>query len=169
MRLKYHCKFFETILLLIDITSLYWRTISTSFIKSKDEILVQKTTTSLHEKKTGRCQWAIIFCIDVHIALTPSPVCRRSPEPDLPPPCGRHKWMALVPMAHVVVCCLSIKICEVLIPTGEIYFSLPAFCFQHTFHFTNGLILCYVFLKDWLQMILTLKELLHSDGHVVRR
>src|SRR6218665_453583 len=44
---------------------------------SKDEILVKKTPTSLHEW-TSTWGW------------TPSP---RPPEPD-PPPCGRHKWMA---------------------------------------------------------------------------
>src|SRR6218665_3809835 len=37
-----------------------------------------------------------IFCVDVHMELTPpSPVRMRPPEPGLPsPPCGRHKWMA---------------------------------------------------------------------------
>jgi len=50
--------------------------------RSKDEILVQKTTTSLHEKKTGWRQWALIFCVEVHMALTPSPVRRRPPKPD---------------------------------------------------------------------------------------
>jgi len=39
--------------------------------QSQDEILVKKTT-SLHEKKTGRRQWALIFCVDVHMALIPS-------------------------------------------------------------------------------------------------
>src|SRR6218665_615911 len=33
-----------------------------------------------------------IFCVDVHMRLTPSP---SPPEPDpLTPLCGRHKWMA---------------------------------------------------------------------------
>jgi len=35
------------------------------FIPSKDEILVPKMPTSLHEKKTGWRQWAIIFRVDV--------------------------------------------------------------------------------------------------------
>jgi len=56
------------------------------FILSKDEILVKKVPTSLHDKKTGWRQWVIIFCCgrphgadplplstSVHLSLTPSP------------------------------------------------------------------------------------------------
>src|SRR6218665_4020688 len=62
------------------------------FMLSKDEFLVQKPPASLHEKKTGRYQWALIFCVDgayrspsagVHLSLT------------LPSPYGRHKLMAI--------------------------------------------------------------------------
>jgi len=52
----------------------------------------------LQEKKTGWRQWALIliFCVDVHMELNPiPPVHMRPPVPDpLPPPCGRHTWMA---------------------------------------------------------------------------
>jgi len=38
-----------------------------------------------------------IFCVYVHMALTPFPVHRRPPEPNpLHTPCGCHKWMASV-------------------------------------------------------------------------
>src|SRR6218665_2388120 len=66
------------------------------FFLSKDEILVKKMPTSLHEKKTVCRQWTLIliFCVDVHMGLDPPPpVHMCPPEPD-PPPCGRHKWMA---------------------------------------------------------------------------
>src|SRR6218665_885711 len=38
----------------------------------------------------------LIFRVDVHVGLDPPPpVHMRPPEPDpLPPPCGRHNWMA---------------------------------------------------------------------------
>ena len=74
------------------------------FIPSKDEILIKKMPTSLHEKKTGRRQWTLIliFCVDVHMGLDPSsPIHMRPPESNpLPPPCGRHKWMAPYPGKH---------------------------------------------------------------------
>src|SRR6218665_979483 len=62
------------ILLVIYITNLYRRKISTFFL-SKDEILVKKTPTSLHEKKTVCRQWTLIliFCVDVHMELDPLP------------------------------------------------------------------------------------------------
>src|SRR6218665_3850021 len=61
-------------LLVIYITNLYRRKISTFFL-SKDEILVKKTPTSLHEKKTVCRQWTLIliFCVDVHMGLDPPP------------------------------------------------------------------------------------------------
>jgi len=83
-------------LLVIYIANLYWRKIST-FYSFKDEILVKNGPTSLHEKKIGWCQWALIliFCVDVHMELTPSPVHMRPPKASPAPPlCGRHKWMA---------------------------------------------------------------------------
>src|SRR6218665_578003 len=46
-----------------------------------------KTPTSLHEKRTGWCQWALSFCVDVDMQLTPSLACMRPPEPD-PSPLG---------------------------------------------------------------------------------
>ena len=66
---------------------------------SKDEILVKKMPTSLHEKKTVCRQWTLIliFCVDVHMGLDP-------------PPCGRHKWMApycFTTASHVVFQVLS--------------------------------------------------------------
>ena len=89
----YDCNLFKTVLLVIYVTNLYRKKISL-FIPSKDEILVKKTTTSLHEKMTpvdsnfnflyGRPHWAWPHlpppstCI--HLSLTPT--------------CGRHKWMA---------------------------------------------------------------------------
>src|SRR6218665_916018 len=98
------------ILLVIYITNLYRRKIST-FILSKDEILVKKTPTSLHEKKTVCCQWTLIliFCVDVHMGLDPPPppVHMRPPEPDpLPTPRGRHKWMApyILPHLNLIPC-----------------------------------------------------------------
>ena len=51
---------------------------------SKNEILVKKTPTSLHKKKTVWRQWTLILivCVDVHMGLDhPSPVHMRSPEP----------------------------------------------------------------------------------------
>src|SRR6218665_723821 len=63
------------------------------FIPSKDEILLKKTPTFLHQKMTGWCQWAIIFCVDVHrSSLLPSPTCIHLSL--TPPPFGRHKWNA---------------------------------------------------------------------------
>ena len=61
-----------------------WRVVIhiTNFIPSKDEILVQNTPTSLCKKNTGWCQWALIFSVDIHMELTPSPICIRSPEPN---------------------------------------------------------------------------------------
>jgi len=63
----YDCNLFKTVLLVIYVTNLYRKKISL-FIPSKDEILVKKTTTSLHEKMTpvdsnfnflyGRPHWA---------------------------------------------------------------------------------------------------------------
>src|SRR6218665_1318299 len=57
------------------ITNLYRRKIST-FSLSKDEILVKKTPTSLHEKKIVCRQWTLIliFCVDVHMGLDPLPL-----------------------------------------------------------------------------------------------
>src|SRR6218665_1567760 len=72
-------------LLVIYITNLYRRKISTFFL-SKDKILVKKTPTTLHEKKTVCRQWTpiLIFCVDVHMGLD-SPVHMRPPEPDPSP------------------------------------------------------------------------------------
>jgi len=42
-------------------------------IPSKDKILVQSTPTSLHEEKTQWRQWALIFCVNVHMKLDPLP------------------------------------------------------------------------------------------------
>ena len=52
-------------------------------------ILVQKTWTSLHEKKTVWHQWALIVCVE----LTPQSTCVNL---SLTPfhSCGHHKWMA---------------------------------------------------------------------------
>jgi len=49
---------------------------------SKNEILVQKTPTSLREKRTGWCRWALIVYVDVHMELTPPTIHTRPPEPD---------------------------------------------------------------------------------------
>ena len=52
----------------------------------------------MHENKIVWRQWTLIliFCVDVHMGLDPlAPTHMRPPESDpLPPPCGRHKWMA---------------------------------------------------------------------------
>src|SRR6218665_1136637 len=69
------------------------------FFLSKDEILVKKTPTSLHEKKIVCRQWTLIliFCVDVHMGLDPShppSTCVHLSLTPPPPPCGRHKWMA---------------------------------------------------------------------------
>jgi len=44
----------------------------------KTKFWYKKMPTSLHENNTGWRQWALIFCVDVHMALTPFPV---SPTP----------------------------------------------------------------------------------------
>ena len=36
--------------------------------------MVQKTLTSSHAKKTEWRQWALIFCVDVHMAVRPTPI-----------------------------------------------------------------------------------------------
>jgi len=41
------------------------------FIPSKDEIMVQKRQL-LWLRRRGWCQWALIFCVDAHMELTPS-------------------------------------------------------------------------------------------------
>src|SRR6218665_566829 len=100
-------------LLVIYITNLYRRKISTFFL-SKDEILVKKTPTFVHEKKTVCRQWTLIliFCVDVHMGLDPPPpVHMRPPEPDLPPPpCGRHKWMAPIYVHSMMHKCIMVKL-----------------------------------------------------------
>jgi len=70
----YDCNLFQSVLLIIFISNLYRRKIST-FYSMKDEILVKKKPTSLREKKTGWCQWTVIliFCKDVNVGLDPSP------------------------------------------------------------------------------------------------
>ena len=63
---------------------------------SKDEIMVKKTPTSLHEKKTVWRQWTLIliFCVDVHMGLDlPPSTCVHLSLTPSPPPCGHHKWM----------------------------------------------------------------------------
>jgi len=64
----YDCNLYKTVLLVIYIAKKF-----PIFIPSKDEILVKKTSTSLHEKKTGWRQWnpILIFCVNVHIDLDP--------------------------------------------------------------------------------------------------
>ena len=86
----YDCNLFKTVLLVIYITNFYHQKFPL-FILSKDEILVKKTPTSLHEKKTVWRQWTLIliFSVDFHmgLVLTPSlPVHMRPPEPDHPAP-----------------------------------------------------------------------------------
>jgi len=62
-------------------TSLSWNSLYNDLLDLKlkfsynmiDEILVQNTPTSVHEKKTGWCQWALICSVDVHMELTPPP------------------------------------------------------------------------------------------------
>src|SRR6218665_531859 len=70
-------------------------------IPSKDEILLKKTPTSSHEKKTG-CMVSVgsnfnFLCGRPHGAypLPLSTCVRMSLTPPLP--CGRHKWMDLIP------------------------------------------------------------------------
>ena len=89
--LYYDCNLFKTERLVIYIDERF-----PLFILSKDEILVQNTPTSLHEKQTrGWCQWALIFCEDVHMELTSYSNPHASTSAGSPsPPCGRHKRMA---------------------------------------------------------------------------
>jgi len=44
-----------------------------------------------------RRQWVLIFCVDVHVEMIPSPH-SHAPTWAWPTPCGRHKWMA--PLSH---------------------------------------------------------------------
>ena len=84
IRLYYDCNFFKTVLLIIFITNLYRRKISI-FIPSKDEILVKRTPTSLHEKKTERQSMDSNFNFlrgRPHRAWPPPLVHMRPPEPD---------------------------------------------------------------------------------------
>ena len=99
---NYDCYLYKTVLLVIYITNLYHWKIST-FIPSEDEILVKKMPTSLQEKKTGWRQWTLIliFRVDVHMELDPPP----SSTWAWPPPCGRHKWMALT---NMICSCLAV-------------------------------------------------------------
>ena len=91
------CNLFKTVLLIISITNLYRRKMLT-FYSILRRNSGKKTLTSLREKKTIWHQWTLIliFCVDVHIGLDPSPsVHMRPPEPDpLLPLCGHHKLMA---------------------------------------------------------------------------
>ena len=90
----YDCNLFKTVLLVIYNYNLYcWK--CPLFVPSKDEILMKRRQPSLHEKKTGWRQWTLIliFSVDVHMGLDPSP----RPHASIwawPPPCIRHKWMA---------------------------------------------------------------------------
>jgi len=70
----YDCNLCKIVLLVIYITNLYHPKIAT-FFPSKVDILVKKTPTSLHEKKTGWCQWILVLmlCVDVQMGLDPSP------------------------------------------------------------------------------------------------
>jgi len=97
IRLKCDCNLFKTVLLVIYITNIYRRKFSTFLFRPKTKFRL-KMPTSLHEKKTGWCHWTQILYVDVHLELTPFR--RRPPERDsLPPPCGRHTWMAPIAMA----------------------------------------------------------------------
>ena len=68
----YDCILFKTVIL---ITNLYRRKISTFYSVKRRNSGKKKTPTSLHEKKTERRQWTLIliFCVDVHMGLTPLP------------------------------------------------------------------------------------------------
>ena len=70
LKFDYKIVFSKTVpvLLVIYITNLYRRKMSTFYFVHKGEILVKKTPTSLHEK-TGWRQWTLIliFCVDVHM------------------------------------------------------------------------------------------------------
>ena len=68
----YDCNLFKTVLLVIYSTNLYRRKIYT-FSSIQRRNFGRKPPASLHERKTGWRQWALIFCVDVHLELTPSP------------------------------------------------------------------------------------------------
>src|SRR6218665_2011048 len=72
------------LLLIIYITKLYHRKISTFYTVQRRNF-GKKTPISLYEKKTGWRQWTLvlIFCVDVHMGLDPSPVHMRPPELDV--------------------------------------------------------------------------------------
>ena len=91
VRLWYHCNLFKTILLVSYINNFYWRKVSTFYSSPKTKFFAEKTQKSLLEKKTGWRQWALIFCVDVHMTLTPSTDVSTWAWPL---PCGSHKWMA---------------------------------------------------------------------------
>src|SRR6218665_3930244 len=66
----------------------------------------------------------LIFCVDVHMGLDP-PVHMHPPEPDpLPPPCGRHKWMAPYRSIEVIIIIL-VMIIVIIIKNNNNIVSLP--------------------------------------------
>ena len=78
--LQYDCNLFSSILLIIYISNFYWQKMSTFYSVQRRNSGI-KTSTSLHEMKTGWRQWALIFCVVIHMELTPP----HTPKPDLSP------------------------------------------------------------------------------------
>ena len=87
----------------IFITNLYRRKIFTFYSaqrrnsgKKRRQLICMR-----EDRMTSVDHWTLIliFCVDVHMLLDPSPHVHMRPPDPLPPPCGRHKWMALTELA----------------------------------------------------------------------
>src|SRR6218665_1766468 len=80
----------------------------------------------------------LIFCVDVHMGLDPlSPVHMRPPEPDaLPPPCGRHKWMA-PNLQFLAVFPAHVPSRTLHHPANPLYSIIILFPFSTTGHFSS--------------------------------
>ena len=101
----YDCNLFKTVLLLIFITNLY-------------KILVKKTPTSLHEKKTGWCLWTLIFifCMDVRMGL----------DPTLPPHASTWAWP--LPLRVYVCMHVCVYVCMFVWAWNRLTISTISFC-----------------------------------------
>src|SRR6218665_2643469 len=85
-QLKFDYNITVIYLKLLDLLVIYIDVIFPPFNPFKDEILVLETPTSLHEKKSGRRQWVVIFCnriviVNSRFLQRPQKGCRGIREP----------------------------------------------------------------------------------------